>query len=54
MAKSSSIYTQVEPEIKEVDVEIQKGLEDLEAGRIISATQVRKTVESLRSAWLEK
>ena len=96
MAKSSSIYTRVEPEIKEqaeqvlkslgipmanavnlflhqivlqkgipfevklpqripldisahsqkeIDVEIQKGLDDFKAGRIISAEQVRKTME---------
>ena len=49
MDKSSSIYTRVEPEIKEIDVEIQKGLDDLEAGRIISAAQMRKTMESRRS-----
>jgi addiction module RelB/DinJ family antitoxin len=97
MAKSSSIYTRVEPEIKEkaeqvlrtlgipmanavnlflhqivlqkgipfevkipeeipfdmsalsqkeIDKEIQKGLDDIEADRMISAAQVRETIES--------
>ena len=46
MQKTSNVFAQVEPEIKEqvlsqLDSELRKGMADIQAGRVHSASDVR-------------